>query len=117
MHRFSGPLVAIGLLWFVTAVAAQSAALTQINAPPGDVTQGWLQAPDPAKQGARSRLAQLPFDFDGESVDIPFVVPRCGHVAIVPLGEGCGVWKLTLVTPSRYRWRWCAGSVWLHWRS
>ena len=100
MHSVSGPLAAIGLLWFVTAVTGQSAAFKQIGAPPGDVTQGWLQAPDPAKHGARSRLAQLPFEFDGESVDIPFVVPRCGHVAIVPLGEGCGAWNLTLVTPT-----------------
>jgi len=68
MHRVSGPLVVIGLLWFVTEVTGQSAALKQIGAPPGDVTQGWLQAPDPAKHGARSRLAQLPFEFDGDGL-------------------------------------------------
>jgi hypothetical protein len=100
MNRVSGLLVVSGLLWSALPATADLAAFKQIGAPPTDVTRGWLQAPDPTEHGARSRLAQLPMTFAGDTLEIRFDVPRCGHVAIVPLGEGCAAWTISLVSPS-----------------
>lgn len=83
----------------VSSVSGEQAVFKQIGAPPQDVQRGWLTSPNPAEHGARSRCAQLPLVFGGETLDITFDVPQCGHVAIVPLGDGSAQWSLSLTAP------------------
>ena len=92
-------VLAIAIVCVSTAFGEQ-AVFKQIGAPPEDVQRGWLAPPNPAEHGARSRCAQLPLRFDGEALDVVFNVPKCDHVAIVPLGDGSASWSLTLTTPS-----------------
>ncbi len=91
--------VLISIATVVSAAVGETVAYKQIGAPPSDVTRGWLQAPDPAEVGARSRCTQIPFVTEDGAIDIAFDVPSCGHLAVVPMGIGCAAWNVSLIRP------------------
>ncbi len=72
----------------------------QVGAPASEITSGWLTPPDPGDYGARGRCTQWRFEGTGDILEFPIEVPTCGHLAIVPLGQGSSNWTIELVTPS-----------------
>jgi len=72
----------------------------QVGAPASEITSGWLAPPDPGDYGARGRSSQWRFEGTGDILELPIEVPACGHLAIVPLGQGSSNWTIELVTPS-----------------